>query len=93
MSAPRELARTSDSYFKIDVMRVISAFATLLQLEGLKLWLSSKICSPAMQHASKKWSEGRFPAQMSVGVDMHQHHGPRQHEDLAALVALRSTTT
>ena len=93
LSAPRELARTSGSQTKVDVMRVISASATLLQLEGLKVQLSSMTCSPAMQHASKKWSEGRFPAQMRVGVDMQQQHGPRQHEDLAALVALRSTTT
>ena len=28
-----------------------AALATLLQLEGLNLWLSSKICSPATQHA------------------------------------------
>ena len=48
------LARTSGSHTKIDVMRVISAFATLHQLEGLKLWLSSKICSPATQHAWEK---------------------------------------
>ena len=50
-TVPRALARTSGSYIEIVSMSVISASASLHQLEGLKLKLSSKNCSPAPQHA------------------------------------------
>ena len=56
------LARTSGAYIKIVSMSVISASASLHQLEGLKLKLSSKNCSPATQHAWEGYSEGSFDA-------------------------------
>ena len=59
-TVPSALARTSGAYIKIVSMSVISASASLLQLEGLRLRLSSKNCSPATQHAWEGYSEGSF---------------------------------
>ena len=71
-------------------MRVISASATLHELEGLKLQLSSKTCSPAMQEAYERSCEGSFPAYLRVGVRMQPQVGPRQSGFEHSVTRLRS---
>ena len=61
-TAPSALVRTSGAYIKIVSMSAISPSASLHQLEGLKLKLSSKNCSPATQHAWERYIEGSFHA-------------------------------
>ena len=61
-TVPSAQARTSGAYIKIVSMSAISSSASLQRLEGLKLKLSSKYCSLAMQHAWEGSSEGSFDA-------------------------------
>ena len=90
-SVPRALARTSGSRIKIIEKSMISAYATLRQLEGLKLTLSSKTCSPATQHAWERSSEGRFPAYSWVGVRTQPQVRPPQSGFEHSVARLRST--
>ena len=74
-TVPSALARTSGAYIKFVCMSAISAVRKFVQLEGLRLRQSSKICSPGTQHARERSSEGSFHTCLRVQVRMQPQLG------------------